>query len=243
MECKLCHKNKKLCRSHIIPEFFYENMYSDKHTYREVSFKKEKMKFPQKGYREFLLCQNCETFLSRYEKYASSIYKDKFLNLDTSEKYFEPNDIDYKKFKIFELTILWRCGISKGDYFSINLGPHEEKIRQMLINENPGKVNNYGCIIFAILGDGNKLLRGVQFGQSSSRLEGHHVYKILFGGFLWIFFVSSHNISSKFNKMFLKENGSIIIPINHYSKHKYLNQMAGRVQDLRVNLKNKQNDL
>lgn len=35
--CKLCLKEKELMFSHIIPEFFYEPMYDEKHRFMQIS--------------------------------------------------------------------------------------------------------------------------------------------------------------------------------------------------------------
>jgi hypothetical protein len=60
--CKLCQLEKQLRRSHILPEFMYENLYDEKprrfHTLNidldDTS--KSSKKIEQKGIREFLLC-------------------------------------------------------------------------------------------------------------------------------------------------------------------------------------------
>jgi len=67
----LCKEDAKLCNSHILPEFFYLDLYEEKH--RTLQITKENEKYIQKGIREYLLCQQCETKLSRYEKYAKEL--------------------------------------------------------------------------------------------------------------------------------------------------------------------------
>jgi hypothetical protein len=67
--CKLCQQEKQLRRSHILPEFMYQNLYDEKprrfHTLNvdldDVS--KSSNKIEQKGIREFLLCDQKSFFL------------------------------------------------------------------------------------------------------------------------------------------------------------------------------------
>ena len=53
--CKLCNKERELRNSHIVPEFFYKEIYDEKH---RIFPRKEGRKYGQmqKGYREPLLC-------------------------------------------------------------------------------------------------------------------------------------------------------------------------------------------
>jgi hypothetical protein len=41
-KCKLCLKEKELCHSHIIPEFFYKPLYTDKHKFLAIPSNKER---------------------------------------------------------------------------------------------------------------------------------------------------------------------------------------------------------
>lgn len=75
-KCHLCSQQTKLCNSHVIPEFFYEQMqlYDNKHRCYILSTEPRKyFPFVQKGYREKLLCKKCEGKFSRWENYARRV--------------------------------------------------------------------------------------------------------------------------------------------------------------------------
>jgi hypothetical protein len=131
--CKLCKKEAKLRYSHILPEFFYSNMYDEKHRALKVA-SDEKERYFQKGIREYLLCQECETKLSRYEGYAAKLIREiPNFSPDTSGLFLYSENVDYLRLKLFQLSIIWRASISKDRMFeSVKLGRHEEKIRKML---------------------------------------------------------------------------------------------------------------
>ena len=210
--CRLCLKEEKLCNSHILPEFFYLDIYED---HRSLIISKEGEKVIQKGLREHLLCQQCETKLSRYEKYAkelilriSNFSRDENLGLLYSE------DTDYSKFKLFQLSILWRASISSHMAFAqVNLGPHEEKIRRMLDEESPGRTTDYGCFMFTFLE--TELLKNII--QSPTRfkkkLYGHNAYKFVTGNITWVYVVSSHRTPTILKELFLQESGLLRIAL------------------------------
>lgn len=208
--CRLCKKKAKLCNSHILPEFFYLNLYEE---HRILQITKDDEKVIQKGIREYLLCQQCETKLSRYEKYAKELIQEipNFSHDDNLGILYSAN-IDYPKFKLFQLSILWRSGISNHEAFvQINLGPHEEKIRRMLDEENPGSVSDYGCLMSIILD--TKLLHKVL--QSPVRFEkkffSHNAYKFVIGNLTWVFVVSGHKVPLFLQELFLQESGLLRI--------------------------------
>src|SRR5215208_423205 len=132
--CKLCKAKVELRYSHILPEFFYLSLYDELHRTMFVP-SDEKEKLAQKGVREYLLCQACETKLSKYEGYASKlIQKISDFSKDASGLFVYSDRVDYRQLKLFQLSILWRASVSQEKMFGqVDLGPrHEERIRSML---------------------------------------------------------------------------------------------------------------
>ena len=110
---------------------------------------KRKMEIKQQGIYEYLLCRECEQLLSPLETYANDIL---FRHMDAAPhevgRIWKFYDIDYKKFKLFEMSLLWRAGVSNHKMFSaVKLGPHEEIIRNMLLSLNPGRYYEYGSAL------------------------------------------------------------------------------------------------
>jgi len=208
--CKLCKKSAKLSYSHILPEFFYSSVYDSLHRTMLVS-SSEKEKLIQKGVREYLLCPECETKLSHYEGYAVKVIKDiPNFEKDSSGLFMFSNNIDYRLFKLLQLSILWRSSVSRSEMFAnVNLGRHEERIRIMLDQENPGKVVNYGCFIMRIP-EAQKIHR-IIMPPKPERLFGHNGYLFMIGNLFWNFIVSSHFIQETVTFMFLQETGVLRI--------------------------------
>lgn len=227
--CKLCGSNSKLCNSHILPEFFYLDLYEE---HKTLQITKDGEKILQKGIREYLLCQQCETKLSRYEKYAKELIQriPAFpINNDLGFLYSE--DVNYPKFKLFQLSMLWRAGISTHKAFAqVSLGPHEEKIRKMLYEENPGKVSDYGCLMSII--PNSKMIHKVL--QSPTKFPkkffGHNAYKFVTGNLTWVFVVTSHHISSMMKELFFQESGVLRIMSSRHSENSEIMRLARILQ-------------
>lgn len=166
MKCKLCLQEKTLCKeSHIISNFMYKPLFGDKNIGEEegmayVDLKKNREHQAFTGeFEADVLCQECEGKISRWETYArtvlyggtlsknSQILVQNQINKNGAE-FLYVQGIDYKLFKLFLLSVLWRASISSRPFFeNVSLGPFEEKIRCILMNEDAGKASSYPCVI------------------------------------------------------------------------------------------------
>jgi len=211
MNCKLCEKSSSLRKSHIVPEFVYASLYDEKHRMHVLSLQEQKPRpFEQKGLREKLLCGECESKLSNYERYASTAFDGK----DTEtplEGVIVVKDVDYKQFKLFLLSVLWRASISTLEFFNeVSLGSHEDKIRRMILRDDPGPSEKYGIIPFAVI-DNDEMQTDLIVQPTRTRLYGHVGYRFIFGGFLWAFFVSNQAAPSEVKPLLFREDNTFCI--------------------------------
>jgi hypothetical protein len=160
--CRLCKEEHTLCDSHIVPEFIYGPVY-DKH--RAIGFKTTikgvKPITHQKGLREFMLCGECEKHLNdSYERPNAPVWKALVegksqgglsLTYNVTRSGTETVDVagvDYASFKLLLLSILWRASVAKrSEYRAVDLGSHEEPIRLMLLERDPGPQLLYPCVL------------------------------------------------------------------------------------------------
>jgi hypothetical protein len=214
MKCQLCLKDKVLRKSHIIPEFFYKPLYDSLHRLQLLKFTpEEKKSYVQKGIREKLLCQDCEQLLSQFEDHARKLFYggQEFSFRKEGDRVIR-KDIDYKKFKLFELSLLWRAGVSAHPFFRrVTLGPHQERLRKMLISQNPGRSYEYGCVLLSLVIEGSKPMDEIIRPPDALRSHGHKCFRFLLGGYLWIFVVSKHSQSFPYRELFLSEDGKLTL--------------------------------
>lgn len=196
MECKLCKQEKVLRNSHIIPEFLYQTLYDEKHRFHAISAdEKKSTKYLQKGIRDKLLCNECEQLLSGYERYASLVLNSGYLlEVKIERSVIHIRGFDYKKFKLFALSILWRAGVSTKDAFqNVVLGRHENVLRSMIFEENPGKEESYPFILMPITHEG-EVIESLVAPPEKTRVDGHNSYLFVFGGLAWVYIVTSHEV-------------------------------------------------
>jgi hypothetical protein len=211
-ECALCLKERKLCNSHIIPEFLYTQLYDDKHRVAVLGKDFERTQYEQKGLREYLLCSSCESILSKYEKYTSRLMRgEEGKRLRQTPRLYSIENIDYKSFRLFGLSLLWRASITDTLFFEkVSLGCHEEPIRQMILRGDAGPQDKYGFFLGRILSS-ELHPEALMMQPTISRFEGHRCYRFVFGGFVWAFVVSSHRLSDVARACLISEEGKMLI--------------------------------
>jgi hypothetical protein len=208
--CALCLKHRKLCESHILPEFLYRALYDEKHRMHLLSRDKHGSQIHQKGFKQHLLCEDCESKLAAWERYAKSV-----LQGGTAISYRVERDLvyvsglDYHKFRMFQLSMLWRAGVSSLRFFSrVFLGPHTEKMRVLLHEDDPGNHLIYPCLMFGLQMHQGSMQVVVQ--PTSSKIEQHQAYRFICGGFMWVYVVSSRPIGTPLSAVVLTPPGHLV---------------------------------
>lgn len=216
MHCALCLEDRPLQRSHIIPEFMYEPLYDEKHRYNVLTVRLDNRdRIEQKGLREQLLCRNCEKHLSKFERYASLVIKGgaKGINGSRHGNIVSVAGINYAAFKIFLLSIIWRAGVARDPFFEkVDLGPHQERMRAMIKDSNPGPFNLYSCILWGLNHKSGEV-PGLMIQPCKDKLWGHTSYHVVLPGFKLDFLISSHHLGKPQNQLVLQENGSLVFEV------------------------------
>jgi hypothetical protein len=196
MPCKLCKEHKPLSESHIFPEWLYKPLYDDNHRFFVLSTDTNKRRGTRpKGIYEKLLCNECEQRFSRWEGYARDVFHNLSLKVNEDERAVVFSGLQYTPFKLFQMSLIWRASISsRSEMHKIDLGPHAERIRKMILEDCPGEVYEYGSILM-LPALSQELMQ--QFVYPPERLptkiNGHSAYRAVFGGLFWLFIVSNHS--------------------------------------------------
>jgi len=219
--CALCQQTRTLRNSHIIPEFLHAPLYEENprryNTYGVDG--RPKLGVLQKGEREHLLCDECEGRFSIFERWASDFYRGaivafsdttrseipygkklRFTRVDSDGKpttsavprKLMVDGFDYEKMKLFLLSLLWRMGVSQLLFFSrFTLGHQEQRLRRMLLENDPGSAERYACQIRLIELEG-KLVTDYQSQPFQYEHRGKKCCRLFSTGVRFDFMVSNH---------------------------------------------------
>ena len=216
MPCALCLRDEPLQNSHILPEFLYGAMYDEKHRYNILTLTPESLeRFEQKGARERLLCGACEQHFGNLERYASLVINGGAPGVEGQPdgSMVHITGIDYTKFKLFQLSLLWRSGVAKHRYFEqVRLGPHEERLRVMLLEGDPGAFDLYPCLVWVVSLEPDTIAK-LMIQPCRDRVWGHTTYHFVVPGLKLVYFVSRQPLSTKQSQFVLQHNGSLIFQV------------------------------
>lgn len=211
MACKLCKKNEPLRESHIFPEWLYKPLYDHNHRFFVLSTNSNKRRGTRPtGIYQRLLCDECEQKFSKWEGYARDVFYNLSLKVIEDDRAVVFSGMEYTPFKLFQMSLIWRASITtRPEIHPIDLGPHTEKIRKLLLDESPGEVYEYGSILM-LPALSQELMQ--QFVYPPERLptkiDGHSAYRAVFGGLFWLFIISSHSYRIP-HEVFLSKNGNL----------------------------------
>jgi hypothetical protein len=209
--CSLCNTPKELCRSHILPEFLYRPLYDEKHRFSILTAGVDNERYGQRGLTERLLCHACEQRLCQYEKYAAEVMSGR-----RNHRYQQHGGritikgIDYTRFKLFQISILWRASVSTLEFFKlVSLGQREELLRQMVLAGDPGNPEEFGCVVIFAHDRGHDI-SDTLFNPEPMRWGGRRMHKLFFAGAAWLYHCDQRPPAAHLQKFFLRPEGTLL---------------------------------
>lgn len=194
MTCKLCGRSEPLRRSHIVPEFLYRDLYDTNRKMMGINGRGNRGWRPlQKGLREPLLCDGCEQSLNdRYEKPFLAEWVDAKL-LPNPWSVAEPYDllVSYQSFKLFHLSVLFRAAASSLPTFNtVKLSTHHERIRRMILDDDPGQPWEYPMFGIAVRHHRDNSIVPIITRPTRKRFEGIRMIEMAYAGVVWCILIS-----------------------------------------------------
>ena len=227
MNCKLCTLDKRLVKSHIIPDFMYFGLFDEKHFIAPldlIEFKRKKF-LPNGFYDSTILCNECDNeIIGRLESYSRIVILggkgntenypkiEKRIN-QLNHKYLHVVNIDYLKFKLFLLSIIWRASISKHKSFeSVYLYEHENIIGKMIYTNDPGKSFDYPVGLFLI--EENKILPTKLIAKPIRTVSGENLsYSFLINGLVINYKIQGSGDKEFYDQIAIKEDNTMNVCI------------------------------
>lgn len=210
--CRLCHQDRELRHSHIVPEFLYEELYNDKGHLMGIHGKGKKGWKPlQKGIREHLFCESCE---QHFNEYCEKPFRAQWVVQNPIPKPWNVSEphwvkVEYSTFKLFHLSVLFRASVTSLPTFAaVSLGPHEERLRQLILAKDPGEPWQYPVAGLVVLHHKTRMPFPMVSQAVRGRLLGMRCYAIIYGGAQWWIGVASQRCT-EFESMALRADGSL----------------------------------
>jgi hypothetical protein len=214
MTCVLCRLDRELRNSHIVPEFLHKPIYDEKHRTLLFGYGDERAQLLQKGIRERLLCDDCEGRLQKYEDYFARRWYQKLpFTEPINQEAVALTRLDYPSLKLFLLSIVWRASVAQSSMFrAVDLGPHEDTVRTMLLKEEPRSADEYRIYAGLIIDPNSRQIWDqVILEPLKIRVAGQWAYRMVFGGVSWTVVISRHG-HLPLEKHYLTERGELLLP-------------------------------
>lgn len=229
--CALCQQPKPIRLSHIIPRTILKPL-ADQNG-KTIAINLQKVGAPTFNLRmsERLLCSDCEGRISKNESYLADFLGRANRPIERIAKdTIRISGIDYQKFKLFYLSILWRAHISKLEFFRVvDVGEtHSAALAKMLLADDPGAESDYPLFLMKLFDPaGRGTEKGVVTQPTATRFGGARAYRSIFGGFDWNIAVTRRP-EHGFENYALLKSGTINCIYIDFMQHDVLKDSAQR---------------
>jgi len=212
--CALCFGQNRLEKSHIIPNSFFKRIKPNGRAVEIHPYSPKSIRTVQNSWYEELLCRKCEALIGEWERYSIGVILTpevfnvrKEISSKLNEKWF---GVDYKKFRLFQLSILFRSSVARGEaWANVRLSKDEtELLRKSLIEEKPFNPSVFGCLIGVLINPVNNQKMVQTVGSPSFEIINNRKHFVFtFGGYIWEFVLPKFTYKEKMSGCYLNEKG------------------------------------
>jgi hypothetical protein len=227
--CQFCLHEKVLQKSHIVPEFLYQNIYNTDHQMIGINGQGPLGRAVlQKGLYERLLCEPCEQYFNKH--FEKPFYRHWFTSpsLPSNLKIGDIHwiTVHYNSFKLFHLSVLFRASVSTLPMFSsVKLGDHETRLRRVLFDKSPGDSTQYPILGCAIVHHETNQCVPIVTRPEVVKIGAARAYGMVYGGVKWWVGISSHPIK-ELEKGSLQSDGHMPILVSSWKDEPAIQAMS-----------------
>jgi hypothetical protein len=123
--------------------------------------------------------------------------------------------VDYRCFKLFALSLLWRAGLARGEFFrDVYLGRRQERLRAHLAHDDPRNDDDYAIMLFDLRHKGEGIEDFIEQAGWARDDKKRRFYKLVIGGFMFIIYViGPDQRPAAFVYLRLRSSGKLIIGV------------------------------
>lgn len=200
----------------------YENAYNDKGLLvpiRTSDPPDSKVNTEQKGFRDELLCLECENRLSKIEGYAKKVCLgikrngSRWASVEpVTDRTIQVTRYDFQSLKKFILSLFWRASVSTHRVFEkFDLGPYEKRFQQLIFGPTDCTVQEFPVLLFRLnvgAHDGGAVLV-----YPPRKVNGKTNYEVCGFGFGFHVIVDPSPAPSSIDQTFIGEDSMMVTTI------------------------------
>lgn len=226
--CALCRTpGASLLGSHIVPEFFYKRVYTKTHKFTAIALaEEERLAIEQKGYRENLLCADCELKFSKWERelsqFVAQVISGSYTTCSASQvgTVTVVTGVEYSSLKMAILSIFWRMSIARHKLFAVyDLGPYEEAFRNLLDQRKVPTETEYPILLSKGL-FGGTFLPGILIPVGRGRYKNNLIMQsVVLNGIVFDCLMNeTRTLPDEVIEFSLQSSGKVLIPSKSYAQ-------------------------
>jgi len=219
----MCREERKIIRSHVIPEFFLESARDEKRRFLAIRSDTRTARLEQQAFMQPLLCSSCDNFLNEaYEQpFFDLWYRQGTVPTVVRGPFYNLLLPDYRSFKLCLLSILWRAGIAAMAPFDrVKLGEHEPVLRSMLLEQRPGYAHQYPIFGAVVTVPDSLQVANVVSSPILTSWNGSAGYMFVFGGVAWHFLLTTAELTQPERDWILAADGRMSLRVLELSQLK-----------------------
>ena len=244
-QCRLCEKNGKLVKAHVIPEAFFREMRVGDEIPLLISGTPNT--FPKQSpigvYDQKILCNQCEPKFDQVDDYGVQVLLNRlheiFLPITRANRIvaYQTENINQDLLLRFLVATLWRASVSTQAFYNrIDLGPLETLARQTILNPNNPVPKQFSAVLSRWTTDEKSFFatKGLMdpFPEKSS---GVNLYRFYFGEVVAYIKADTLPFPNSFRTIALLEQSTVLLFVREISKSKDFAAMIHTVEQSHKN--------
>lgn len=228
MTCKFCGNDKPLIKAHIIPAGFFRRLRQGRDALDVLTNKADEYKKKSwDGPYDKIVCKECESTWCDWDNYAQRLLADEPMGAqaryhDGQKIAYVLRDFDYKKLKLFFISMLWRASVSSQDFFSrVSLGEFEDVAKQHIAKGDPGDSQDFGTVLAKF---DHPLAKAVLDPHEDS-FSGVDYYRFYLASYIAYMKVDRRPAPKSLSPFAMKENEPLYLVCRDFGKSKEVSLM------------------
>ncbi len=225
--CKLTGKSGPGVKAHTVPKSFY--LINPDHGLPSLLTNKQGC-FPKRSpagvYDETMVTADGEAVFDPWDNYGADLLLNHFADAKPVKQEdgrivgYQFPSYDYRKLKLFFLSILWRAGASSHEFFrKVQLGPHLKLLQKRLLKADAGTTDEY-AVILAVFDDHPEFPKIMDPFPERYGKNGIRFYRFYLGNFIAYIKVDSQVADSGMRELQLSPDTPLTIVQRTFAESK-----------------------